>query len=121
MANLGGAHTDVQFLGSNHSLPLPPDIILDYMYGVAAYKLWRSNPGVGEVMSTYHREHYRDISPLLQSPSTASETQTEGHVSDHTLNPDYFPSSSEDMSQAMDDLNLALMHISGITPQELAD
>jgi hypothetical protein len=115
MANQGGAHTDVQFLGRNHLLPPPPDIILDYMYGVAAYKLWRSHPqSVDDVMSTYCRGHYRHISPLpQQNPSTASQTLTEG---------DYIPSSSEDeMSQAMDDPNLALMCISGITPQELAD
>ena len=123
MANVGGAHTDVQFLGRNHSPPQPPDIILDYMYGVATYRLWRSDPQrVDQVMSTYHREHYTDI-PLLpqRSPSTASETVTEGYDSDHPLDDDYFPSSDEGMSRAMDDLNLALMRISGITPQELAD
>ena len=122
LANQGGAHTDVQFLGRDRSLPLPPDIILDYMYGVAAYKLWRSDPQiVDEVMSTYHREQYTDI-PLLpqRSPNTASETVTGGD-SDHPLDDDYFPSSEDEMSRAMDDLNLALMRISGITPQELAD
>ena len=124
LANQGGAHTDVRFSGADHTLPPPPDIILDYMYGVAAYKLWRSDPNsVDEALSTYHREQYRDI-PLLprRSPSTASQAVTEGTDSDRPLDRDYFPSSSEnEMSQAMDDLNLALMRISGITPQELAD
>jgi len=122
MANQAGAHTDVQFLGRDQSLPPPPDIILDYMYGVAAYKLWRSNPqGVHNVMSTYHSDQYTGI-PLLspQSPSAACETTTE--VAEDPFGRDYVPSLSEDeMSQAMDDLNLALMCISGITPQELAD
>ncbi|KAN0130605.1 hypothetical protein V8E53_011579, partial [Lactarius tabidus] len=41
----GRAHVDAQFHSSEQGtlLPLPPAIILDYVYGVAAYRMWRSD------------------------------------------------------------------------------
>jgi hypothetical protein len=57
-----GAHVDAQFQGTEISLP--PAVILDYMYGVAAYKCWRSSQADNEVhnmMKSYHKEHYADI------------------------------------------------------------
>jgi hypothetical protein len=53
-----GAHMDVLFQGTEISLP--PAIILDYVYGVAAYKCWRSsqaNDEVHNIMKSYHKEH----------------------------------------------------------------
>ncbi|KAN0130740.1 hypothetical protein V8E53_011415 [Lactarius tabidus] len=101
-----GAHVDAQFRGSGLGalLPLPPSIILDYVYGVAAYRMWRSDKRVHDVMSTYHREQYADILPLtLLSPTSKTASQDDGMV------------------QAMDDLNLLLMRVNGINPQDLAD
>lgn len=57
-----GAHIDALFQGTKISLP--PAIILDYMYGVAAYKHWRSSQidnEVHNIMKSYHREHYAGI------------------------------------------------------------
>jgi len=39
---------------------LPPAIILDYVFGAAAYKLWKSNPDENhEKMRAYHEAHYQ--------------------------------------------------------------
>jgi hypothetical protein len=103
-----GAHVDAQFHSSEQraSLPLPPAIIFDYAYGVAAFKMWRTDlESVHDVMSTYHREHYAGIlPPPRRIPTTASQNKVEN-----------------EMGQAMDDLNLFLVRVNGITPQELAD
>jgi len=112
LAYNSGAHVDVQFRGSGPKAllpealpPLPPAIILDYVYGVAAYRMWRSDKErVHDVMSTYHREQYAGIPSLpRQSPTTETASQDDG------------------MAQAMDDLNLLLMRVNGINPQDLAD
>jgi hypothetical protein len=103
-----GAHVDVQFHSSEHRtlLPLPPAIILDYAYGVTAYRMWRSDPeSVHDVMSTYHRKNYADIlPPPRRIPTGARQNRAEN-----------------EMAQVMDDLNLFLMHVNGIMPQDLAD
>jgi hypothetical protein len=65
-----GGNVDV-----NHEIPLdiryslPPAIILDYMYGVAAYSCWKSKQGVHSVMESYHQEHYSNIPVIYRSPS----------------------------------------------------
>jgi hypothetical protein len=103
-----GAHVDAQLYSSEQgaSLPLPPAIVLDYAYGVAAFKMWRSDrESVLDVMSAYHKEHYADIPPPPRRiPTAASQNRAKN-----------------EMVQAMDDLNLFLMRVNGITPQELAD
>ena len=127
-----GAHIDTRFSGTGLGLllPLPPNIILDYLYGVAAYKCWRSEQKVHDVMSTYRREQYDHI-PLLPRPSpTASDATVAGVFfdDDDPRDLDYDPVASQEtapqedeMAQTMDDLNLMLMRVNGITPQDLAD
>jgi hypothetical protein len=104
----GAAHVDAQFHSSEQGtlLPLPPAIILDYVYGVAAYRMWRSDrDSVHDVMSTYHREHYADIPPPPRRISTGANQNRVDN----------------EMCKAMDDLNLFLMRVNGINPQDLAD
>ena len=63
-AFLSGGHVDALFDGTK--LSLPPAIILDYMYGVSAYKCWRSRQGGDDIHSTmksYQIEHYKNIPP----------------------------------------------------------
>jgi hypothetical protein len=140
-----GAHIDALFQGTKISLP--PAIILDYMYGVAAYKRWRSSQiddEVHNIMKSYHREHYAGIpvppynnngndsfskkrysfsNPVLISDNGSSKKQ------DHVYGPDDPPITlpqlstrrGDTMEKAMDELNLGLMCLQGITPQEAAD
>ena len=116
-----GAHVDAVFQGTGEHLP--PDILLDYMYGVAAYKCWRSSDEVHGLMRSFHDNHYANIpvpplsppyddsnslssseDPLLASPKERCYTSTRR---------------GDEMVKAMDDLNIVLMALKGITPQEL--
>ncbi|KAF8262206.1 hypothetical protein EI94DRAFT_1789091 [Lactarius quietus] len=128
-AHSSWSNVDVQFQSKPAGLllPLPPAIILDYIYGVAAYNLWKSTSPkeVHHVMSTYHRAKYAGI-PLLprRSPTTASESEFEDDERrNEELDPTFYPKDSQgdEMSQAMDEMNLILMYASGTTPQELAE
>jgi hypothetical protein len=136
LAYNSGAHVDVQFRGSAPKAllpealpPLPPAIILDYVYGVAAYRMWRSDKErVHDVMSTYHREQYAGIPSLPRQSPTAGMSSVEGDFDDILADPDYALTASQEtasqddgMAQAMDDLNLLLMRVNGINPQDLAD
>ena len=85
-----GQSIDALFQGTGH--PLPPAIILDYSYGVAAYKCWRSRQDeVHSLMRSYCREHYTST--------------RRGDI----------------MANAINDLNLDSMSLQEITPQEAAN
>jgi hypothetical protein len=67
-----GAHVDALFQGTGTSLP--PEIILDFMYGVATYKHW-GNRQSHDMMDHYFRENYEDIaatSDAVQGQSQAT-------------------------------------------------
>ncbi|KAH9022934.1 hypothetical protein EDB84DRAFT_1274435, partial [Lactarius hengduanensis] len=91
---------------------LPPVVILDYVYGIAAYNQWNSrrpDKTVHSVMGNYHKEHYINIPAIEPSPPTDNY---EGH---------YISTRTGDvMAKAMDDLNAFLMFVRGITPEEAA-
>ncbi|KAH9046785.1 hypothetical protein EDB84DRAFT_601098 [Lactarius hengduanensis] len=102
---------------------LPPHIILDYMYGAAAYKKWgRQGSNAHDVMVNYHKRHYEDIPVSPRAP---------GDNNAHTPNPDKpLPASrqrytstrkGDTMADAVDDLNFASMRLSGTTPEEVAE
>ena len=94
-----GLSVDANFQGTDST---PPIVLLNFMYGVAAYKRWRSPHGVG-IINAYFAEHYKPI-PLLPSPKDS----------------DYLPEDTNSMVEAMDELNMVLMYLSGITPEEAA-
>jgi hypothetical protein len=130
------------FQGTGNSLP--PDIILDYMYGVAAYKRWRSGqdgPEVHGAMEIYRVAHYVDI-PIPPRPRSDDEDEDDHPSSeekDDHKDPSYNPNDGsaaatslqrrryqserggEVMARAMDELNTVLMSICGTTPQEAAE
>ncbi|KAH0826894.1 hypothetical protein J3R83DRAFT_4447 [Lanmaoa asiatica] len=121
-----GAHLDVQFRGqlppSQGSLP-PPALILDYVYGVAAYNRWRSRQDGDEVnaaMEEYRSANYEDILPLRRriDDDNPSSEQSDDSSSD---NPATRSSRIGDvMAAAMDEMNKVLMSLHGITPQDAA-
>jgi hypothetical protein len=94
-----GLNVDAQFQGTSS---LPPAVIVDYMYGIAAYKLWKSQPDrdVHGVMESYHEQRYKGIPP-----------RDDASKSDNQDDLDYVP----DVAEAMDDLSLR-----GVTPEEAA-
>jgi hypothetical protein len=68
-----GASFDAQFRnGGSLESPPPSFIILDYVYGMAAYKCW-GTPGQGrKLMENYHLKHYqhaKEAGPSNPKPS----------------------------------------------------
>jgi len=103
-----GANVDALFQGEGGSLP--SSVILDYTYGVAAYKCWRSrmhvgNGGVPEVINNYRSDHYSHIPPRPPTPPDVTARRRD----------------ESELAKAMDELNVLLMHINGTTPEEVAE
>jgi hypothetical protein len=58
-----GSNVDALFQGEGGSLP--STVILDYVYGVAAYNVWHSRRGdVFNVMNQYREKYYAQTQPL---------------------------------------------------------
>jgi hypothetical protein len=111
-----GANVDARFQGEGGSPP--STVILDYVYGVAAYRSWRSQRG-DAIMDDYRQTHYANITPLPPAP------QDDLDDPDDYKSPEpgkrYRRRDESDLSKAMDELNMVLMYIHGITPEEAAE
>jgi hypothetical protein len=126
-------NVDALFRGTRSSAGLPSAVILDYIYGIAAYKAWRSRRDAGfDQMRAYRDEHYAQISPPPPPPPPSSQDDD----TDVTPGPDdlndpnyeplpsrkrYTPTRRSGLEEAMDELNMFLMHIHGITPEMAAE
>jgi len=110
----------------------PSTVILDFMYGVAAYRCWGSGQDIEQVMQQRFAEHYRDIpippAPLLSSDSDSS-SESDGLDDDDEHKPNRRPrgrnhrsNMSDGMLRAMDNvLQVALsMMLKGTTPALMA-
>jgi len=85
-----GANVDALSQGEGGSLP--STVILDYAYGVAAFKSWHSKRvGVPNVMRAYREEHYAQIQPLPRDPS--DDTDYTSGPDDDPTDPDCIPES----------------------------
>jgi hypothetical protein len=122
-----GANVDVLFRGDGDSPP--STVILDYVYGVAAYNAWQSKrDGDFEAMTQYREGHYTNITPV-HTPNP-DEPDPPDDPNDETYDPHQSQKRStrkgkrgedeSDLAKAMDKLNRFLMHIHGITPEEAA-
>lgn len=97
-----GLSVDANFQSTDST---PSIILLNFMYGVAAYERWKSPPDVG-MIQVYFAEHYKPISvPRPRAPSGESKS--------------YLPEDNT-MMEVMDELNMVLMYLSGITPEQAA-
>jgi hypothetical protein len=98
---------NVDALFRGEGVPLPSTVILDYLYGVTAYEAWRSNRGDGfDKMKAYRDEHYAKIPPPPPAPRDDIRCT---------------PTRRSGLEEAMDELNMFLMHIHGITPEMAAE
>ena len=119
---------DAIFRGAGDSLP--PAILLDYMYGAAAYHRWRDGD-IPEFMKDYHAEHYENI-PLLPQ-SMPSSYDGSGDESDDARDGDYGPRTPPTqryhahrhhdakysaMVESMDNMNAFIMSLQGYRPGE---
>jgi len=94
---------NVDALFRGEGVPLPSTVILDYLYGIAAYKAWRSKRGDGfNQMKAYRNEHYAQIPPPPSAPRKRHPRRS-------------------GLEETMDELNMVLMYIHGITPEMAAE
>ena len=96
---------DAHFANSIQISP-PPDILLDYMYGAAAYQRWGAKDSMGGLMQERFLEYFESVTLPLPSPSSSGDS----HGSDM----------SPGMLQAMDRMNALSMLVKGITPEAMA-
>jgi hypothetical protein len=129
MAHYALQNVDAVFRGDGVSLP--STVILDYLYGVAAYKAWRSKRGDGfNEMEAYRNEHYAQIPPptpalpdgiddidVTSEPDGPNDTDYKPHQPRKR----YTPRTRSGLEEAMDELNMFLMRIHGITPEMAAE
>ncbi len=109
-----GLSVDANFQGTDDTTP--PIVLLNFMYGIAAYKRWKSPPGVS-IIKAYFAKCYETIPvPRPRAPVGEGSSGEQGDPKD----PDYVPEDTTSMEEAMDELNMVLMYLSGITPEEAA-
>jgi hypothetical protein len=103
----------------------PPAILLDYVYGVAAYERWKF-PAIQPIVEAYFHEHYESI-PLLPRPESF-DSETGVDETDGSPSTDYVPSTPRygrsfrgGLAKAMDEMNFFMMSLWGITPQALSE
>lgn len=64
---------DARITGTGTSLPCT--VILDYMYGVAAYQPWGRGQDIKEVMEQRFAEHYKPI-PIPPASPTSGDSDS---------------------------------------------
>ena len=96
---------------ATHSLPHP--VILDDVYGIAAYNLWSSHPdddGAHTEVQSYHERRYKNIPP----PSLGDDERRRGrrhHIRERTV---------DTMWEAEERMHSVLRRFYGITPEVAA-
>ena len=95
-----GANLDIRFRGTG--TPLPSDLILDYVYGIAAFKCWGIE-GSREMLQTYYESHYK---PVLLTPNPHSGVDDDADYAPDESQQQYSSiSRGVEMAAAMDKLN----------------
>ena len=98
-----GALQNVDALFQGEGVPLPSTVILDYIYGIAAYKAWHSKRGDGSNQMKAYNEHYARIPPPPPAPPDGTRTRGSG------------------LEETMDELNMFLTYIHRIAPEMAAE
>ena len=128
------AHSSLQnvdLLFRGEGFPLPSTVILDYVYGIAAYNAWRSERGDGFIqMEAYRVDHYGHLPPPSPAPpddddDSEAKTTTPDDPNDFNYKPTqsrehYTSRRRSSLEETMDELNTFLMYINGITPEMAA-
>jgi hypothetical protein len=108
---------------------LPHSVLLDFMYGVAAYRRWGGGQDINEVMQHRYTECYGSIPiPSASPPSSDGDSSPEPEdLDNHEHEPDrrrrrrnHRSNMSDGMLCAMDDVLKLSMLLKGTTPQSMA-
>jgi len=129
-----GANLDILFQGTG--TPPPSVVILDYMYGVAAFKCWGIEAS-RETLRKYYESHYK-VLLAVPNPHSGDDGADDGDSGDgddgddgdDLSDADYDPNASQqyysstsrgtEMATAMDKLNAFLMSLHGTSPEDAA-
>ncbi|KAH9159005.1 hypothetical protein EDB89DRAFT_1866729, partial [Lactarius sanguifluus] len=132
-----GAHVDAMFRGTGRSPPSA--VILDYVYGIAAYRSWSSlGPGgIHDIMDTYRRQNYAHLPHEPPNDEDSQEDSPPSRESDDPNDTEYDPSddtssgepsdgsdplpTSSQRTKTIHKLNTVLVLLQGVTPQEAAN
>ncbi|KAK2464149.1 hypothetical protein APHAL10511_003842 [Amanita phalloides] len=108
----------------------PSTIILDFMYGVAAYRHWGIGQDINEVMQHHFTEHYNSIPIPPASPHSSdddSSPESDEDDDDDECIPNRRPrgrnhssNMSDEMLRAMDNVLMLSMLLKGTTPELMA-
>ena len=105
----------------------PPSILLDFMYGVAAFRCWGAGQDINEEMGNWFTKHYQSIP--IPPPGEVSSDDDNIQDSDDLNDGDYEPDgqrrrrnhrSQDEMLRAMDYVLALSMFAKGTTPQLMA-
>jgi len=66
---------DARLVGSENELP--PAILLDFIYGVAAYQRWKIDDAIHRKLSSYYTDKYEKIRPELDSTESSGSEQAD--------------------------------------------
>jgi len=109
---------------------LPPStIVLDFIYGVAAYRCWGSGHDIKEVMQAHFTKHYKSIPiPPASLPSSDGDSSpdSDNDHDDKSYKPgqptgrNHTLTMSDGMLHAMDDILMISMLLKGTTPELVA-
>ncbi|KAF8336220.1 hypothetical protein F5887DRAFT_1247630 [Amanita rubescens] len=114
---------DARITGTGTSLP--STVILDYMYGVAAYRRWGSGQDIEEVMEQRFAEHYKSI-PIPPASPYSSDSDSFSEPDDHNdgnrrpRGRNHSTKMSDGMLRAMDKVLALSMLLKGTTPELMA-
>lgn len=99
----------------------PPAILLDYMYGVSAYRVWKTAQSE-ELMKNNFTEYYDSI-PIPSSSDNDSDCKISDDNKPRTPPQPRQRSSrmGDGLVHAIDELNAMMMYLSGTSPQMLAE
>ena len=122
-----GLSVDANFQGTDDTTP--PIVLLNFLYGIAAYQCWQSRPGIS-IIEKYFNDYYKKIPvPPPRAPSSEGENSF-SEQDDSDKDPSYYPPKgrrrpkgtqhTSAREKAMDDLGKISMFIKGITPEDAA-
>ena len=108
----------------------PSTVVLDFLYGVAAYRRWGSGQDIKEIMQHHFTEHYKSIPiPPASLPSSDGDSSPESDDldDDDKYKPNRPPrgrnhssNMSDGMLRAMDNVLTLSMLLKGTTPELMA-
>jgi len=120
---------DAQMTGVATDIPPPPSILLDYMYGAAAYQSWgRNGQDMTNMMDDRHADRYHDI-PIYSYSSHSSQGENSPEPDDANGDDDsrtqnggrnHRSHASDGLLRAMDGMARLAMLMKGTTSEAMA-